>query len=800
MVSVLNRLHDRLGLRTTPSIFFLSAALVVVFTVAMGLFPGPVQGAFGAVAHVLRYETGWFYTFSVTALVVFALGLAVSRYGRVKIGDDDSLPAYSGLTWFGMLFAAGVGAILMFWGVAEPITHYANPPMYGTEAGSDRAAVEALNIANFHFGLHMWTILAVPGLAFGYFTYKRKLPPRVSSAFHPLLGDGIHGPWGKAIDILAIVATVFGLAVSVGMGSLQINSGLTYVYGVPVSGWVQAGIIAVITAVGLASVVAGMEKGVKRLSYANIVLAVALMLFVLMAGASMSTMRAIVESVGSYVNQLPTLAFFNDTHGNGEWSGDWTVFYWAWTVTWAPFVGMFVAKISRGRTIRQFVVGVLAVPSAFVAVWMAIYGYNAIRIDRAPETRGSLTDTIVTQGNPEAALFQFLGSMPWFAVTALVALVVITIFFITSIDSGALVMDAMANGHEDEAPRRQRVFWTLAVGAVCAAILLTAGENGLDALQEVIIVIGAPVMLLEVLQAVMLLQALRQDAGTARPMRTRQWKKVLPAEEYHRRAQEDTAAVSEFVIRPEYEVGTEPENDTHQPRTWHWQREQEGRPVYQLALTGGASSGKRTAAHAFEELGAVMLDSVQMWHELLEPGTATREEVDRIFGEQLGTGPAAPAADVSDALDELMPRNETVRTRAHELLMPHMRETARRRAREAGPDAVMVQVLRDPLETEQHDRFDLVVAVAAPAEERVQRLREDEGVPADVAWDIVDRAPSEDETRDIADRVIVNDGDVAQVREQVRAIWEDEVLPVLQEDDPTEGQEHDGTVHARGTN
>lgn len=796
---MLHRLHDRLGLRTTPSIFFVSAALIVVFTAAMSLFPGPVQGFFGGIAHVLRYRTGWFYTFSVTALVIFAVGLALSRYGRVKIGDDDSQPAYSGLTWFGMLFAAGVGAVLMFWGVAEPINHYANPPMYGTDPESDRAAVEALNIANFHFGVHMWAILAVPGLAFGYFTYKRKLPPRVSSAFHPLLGDGIHGPWGKAIDVLSIVATVFGLGVSVGLGALQINSGLTYVYGIPMAGWIQAAIIAVITAVGLASVLAGMEKGVKRLSYANIVLAVALLLFVLMAGASMDTMRAIVESVGGYAQQLPTLAFFNDTYGGGTWSGDWTVFYWAWTVTWAPFVGMFVAKISRGRTIREFVVGVLGVPSAFVVVWMAIYGYNAIRIDRAPGTRGTLTETIVTQGNPEAALFQFLQTMPWFAVTAFVALIVITVFFITSIDSGALVMDAMANGHEDEGPRRQRIFWTLAVGAVCTAIIATSGENGLNALQEVIIVIGAPVMLLEVLQAVMLLQALRQDAGTARPMRTRQWKRVLPAEEYHRRAQEDGAAVSEYVIRPEYEVGTEPENDTHQPRTWHWQREQEGRPVYQLALTGGASSGKRTAARAFEELGAAVLDSAQMWQQLLEPGTPTRAEVERIFGEQLPTAADAPAEDVAAALDELMARNETARARAHELLMPEMRESARRRAREAGTDRVMVQVVRDPLEAEQRDRFDLVVAVEAPAEERVQRLRRTEGVAADVAWDLVDQAPSDGETRDVADRVIVNDGDVELVRDQVREIWQDQILPVLDHKSTEEGHDHEGTVHETGS-
>ncbi|MGK4217927.1 dephospho-CoA kinase [Kocuria marina] len=790
---MLNRLHDRLGLRTTPSIFFVSAALIVVFTLGMSLFPGPVQSVFGVISHALRYQTGWFYTFSVTALVIFAIGLALSRYGRVKIGDDDSVPEYSGIAWFGMLFAAGVGAVLMFWGVAEPINHYANPPMYGTEPASDRAAVEALNIANFHFGVHMWAILAVPGLTFGYFTYKRKLPPRVSSAFHPVLGDGIHGPWGKVIDVLSIVATVFGLAVSVGLGALQINSGLTYVYGIPMAGWIQAAIIALITAVGLASVLAGMEKGVKRLSYANIVLAVALLLFVLMAGATMDTMRSIVESVGGYVNQLPTLAFFNDTFGGGTWSGDWTVFYWAWTVTWAPFVGMFVAKISRGRTIRQFVVGVLGVPSSFVAVWMAIYGYNAIRIDRAPETQGSLTDTIVTQGNVEAALFQLLGSMPWFAVTALVALVVITIFFITSIDSGALVMDAMANGHEDEGPRRQRIFWTLAVGAVCAAIITTSGENGLNALQEVIIVIGAPVMVLEVLQAGMLLRALRQDAGTARPMRTRQWKKVLPAEEYHRRAQQDTAAIEDYVIRPEYEVGTEPDHDTHQPRTWHWQREQEGRPVFQLALTGGPSAGKHTVAREFEALGAVVVDSSALWRELLRPGTDTRADVERVFGEQLRARGVSSHDDAAaaEALDDLMTHNDAARARAHELLLPALREAARRRARDAGPDSVVVQVIRDPLEAEQGDRFDLVVAVDAPVEDRVRRLRAGKGLPAEDAWDRVDVAAGPEEIRAVADEVIVNDGDLDGLRERSREIWRDHVLPALGWDQDTEGHRHD---------
>ncbi|MFC3479286.1 dephospho-CoA kinase [Kocuria carniphila] len=775
---MLNRLHDRLGLRTTPSIFFISAGLIVLFTAAMGLFPTQVQGFFGTVSNALRYQAGWFFTFSVTAMVIFAMGLALSRYGRLKIGDDDSEPEYSGVAWFGMLFAAGLGAVLMFWGVAEPMNHYANPPMYGTEPFSDQAAVEALNISNFHFGLHMWGIFIVPGLAFGYFTYKRKLPPRVSSAFQPLLGDGIHGPIGKAIDIMAIVATVFGLGVSVGLGALQINSGMNYVYGIPMAGWIQAAIIAVVTAVGLASVMAGMDKGVKRLSYINIVAAVALLVFILMAGASMSLMRGMVESAGSYLNALPTLAFFNDTFGNGAWSGDWTVFYWAWTVTWAPFVGMFVAKISRGRTIRQFVIGVLGVPSVFVVIWMAIYGLSAFQIDRAQGTERSMTETIVEEGNVEAALFQLLQNFPFFEATAVLALAVITIFFITSIDSGALVMDSMASGYEDQGPKRQRVFWALSVGAVCAAIITTSGERGLAALQEVIIVIGAPVMLMSLLQAFMLFQAIREDAGTAKPIRTRQWKQVLPVEEYHRRAREGSTSVEDYVMRPEYEVGTEPEHNTHQPRTWHWQREKEGQPILQLALIGGYSAGRTTVAQAFEDLGATVVDNDEILAHVLRPGTAAHDDIARMFGDTV----MAPGGSVDmAALADLKSNNETARDRINELVLPLVREESRHRGRRAGPDTVLVQDVRDLVESGQSERFDVVIAVEAPADIRVQRMVQETGMTREEAWERVDDSSSDDERREIADEVVVNDGDNEYLRAQVQRIWDEYVVPAVPE-------------------
>lgn len=562
---MLYKIHDKLGLRTSPSIFFISAGFVILFTVAMAIFPTPVGNAFGVMSDFIIKYLGWFYVLGVAIFAIFLLYMAASRFGRIKIGDDDAEPEYSGLAWFGMMFAAGVGAVLLFWGAAEPITHYANPPYEGVEPQSHQAMMEALSIANWHIGLGVWIILIVPGLAFGYFTYKRKLPPRVSSVFQPLLGEGIHGPIGKAIDSIAIISTVFGIAVSVGLGALQINSGINIMYGVPIGGWVQAGIIAVITAAGVTSVVAGMDKGVKMISYVNILMAIALMLFILMTGASRYIITGTIESAGYFFQKLPAMMFFNDALNDTGWIGTWTVFYWAWTVTWAPFVGLFVAKISQGRTIRQFIVAAISGPSAFTMVWIGVFGLSAFHIQE--QEGGHLIETVVDEGDIPAALFEFLAHFPAYQLVAAVALIVITLFFVTSIDSAALVMDAMANGHEDEAPKRQRVFWAIAIGLVCTIILLASGDNGLKALQNVIIVIGLPVFALGYLQMWMIVRALREDAGELPPMRTRQWKQVLPIEEYRRRAREDFSSVDDVVMRPEYEVGTEPEFEGLVPNT-----------------------------------------------------------------------------------------------------------------------------------------------------------------------------------------------------------------------------------------
>lgn len=591
---MLNKLHDRLGLRTSPVIFFSSALFIIVFTLLMMIFPTAMSDGIGVISDFIITYLGWVYTLGIAIFFFFLIYMAMSRFGRIKIGDDDAEPEYSGLAWFGMLFAAGVGAVLLFWGAAEPITHYANPPYDGVEPQSDRAALEALAIANWHIGLGVWIILTIPALAFGYFTYKRKLPPRVSSIFQPLLGERIHGPIGKTIDTVAIISTVFGIAVSVGLGALQINSGMGIMYGVPLGGWIQAAIVAVITAAGITSVLMGMDKGVKRLSYINILLAISLMIFILMTGATRFVTLGTIESAGYFLQKLPVMMLFNDAFADTGWIGSWTVFYWAWTVTWAPFVGLFIAKISQGRTIRQFVVGVLAAPTTFTLMWVGVFGLSAFNIER--NENGTLVQTVVEEGDIPAALFEFLGHFPLYQLVAAVTLVVITIFFITSIDSAALVMDAIANGHEDPAPKKQGIFWAASIGVVSASILVAAGDNGLTALQNVIIVIGFPVWLIGFMQMWMLVRALREDAGELPPMRTRQWKQVIPIEEYHRRAQEDFSSIEEVTIRPEYELGTEPEFEGLVPNTGQI-------PVVTAEDIAEDAAAKKAASKPAEEQG-----------------------------------------------------------------------------------------------------------------------------------------------------------------------------------------------------
>jgi len=552
--SRLDRLHDALGLRTSPRIFFPAALVAVVFVVGTILFTDQVDAAFAGASGWIMTNLGWFYIFGVTIFLLFLFYLAVSRFGRVRLGDTK--PEHSGLAWFAMLFAAGIGSILMFWGVAEPINHYANPPLQDVEGETTAAAREAISFTLYHFGLHTWAIFALPALGFAYFMYRRNLPPRVSSIFQPLLGEKIHGPVGAAIDVVAVVGTIFGVGVSVGLGTLQINSGLNSLWGLGENRLIQVAIIVAVSAIAVVSVSVGLEKGIKRLSNLNIIMAVGLLAFVIATGPTLFVIKGTIESVGIYASALPQLAFWNDTVNDSGWQNTWTVFYWAWTISWSPFTGIFIAKISKGRTIRQFVSGVLAAPVLFSILWFGVFGWSSFAIEN--EAPGTLVEPVVAEGDVATALFTFLESYPFTTAMQILAIVLVVIFFTTSVDSAGLVMDMMSNGYEEPAPARQRVFWTVAMGAVAATMLAATGEGGLTALQQVIIVVGLPFFVIGYVMIYTILAALKEDAGEGPPVRALRWRRVLPPEEAARRTEDDAYDNDEFTVVPELEPDQEP--------------------------------------------------------------------------------------------------------------------------------------------------------------------------------------------------------------------------------------------------
>ncbi len=501
---MLERLSDRLGLNAIPQIFFASAAIAALFVAFAIPFHGEFSAFFGAITGFTVAYFGWFYILSVTGLLGFLVWVALSRYGQIRLSADHEAPEYGTLTWFAMLFAAGIGTILMFWGVAEPMSHFANPPLVDVEAGTPEAAELAMTIALYHFGLHTWTIFTLPALAIGYFSYRHGLPMRISSIFYTVLGEKIYGPWGWAIDIVAVLGTLFGVAVSVGLGTLQLNSGLHYLVDLPKgAGW-QIAIVAVITAVATVSVALGLDRGIKRLSEFNIVIALMILLFVWLAGPTLFVTAGMVQNLGEYLQNLPWLAFWTETYQGTHWQRSWTVFYWAWTISWAPFVGIFIARISKGRTIRQFVGGALGAPLLFTLVWFSVFGLAAIDL----ELNNGVALAAQVEADVSVALFSFLENYPLATITSLLSVLIIVIFLTTSADSAALVIDLLSRHADKPSHTGQRVFWTLLTGTIAGTLLL---GGGLNALQNVITTLGFPFCVLLVFMAVALTRALHAD-------------------------------------------------------------------------------------------------------------------------------------------------------------------------------------------------------------------------------------------------------------------------------------------------
>jgi len=482
---------------------FLASVLVIGVFLAAGLVaPSALGKAIDQVQSFLLGNFAWLYLMSVAAFLVFAVWLGFSRYGSVKLGKPDDKPEYSNLAWFAMLFACGMGIGLVFWSIAEPMYHYMGPP-FGT-ANSPEAVSIAMRYTFFHWGLHPWAIYIVVGLALAYFGFAKGLPFCISSTLYPLLGDKTFGPIGKAANVLAVFATLFGCATSLGLGSMQINGGLNLLYGVPVGTVSQILIIAVITSIAVTSVLTGINRGIRFLSNVNMILAAFTMVFLFVFGPTRFILNLFTETLGDYLQNLVRTSLWTDVLNGSQWIGWWTVFYWAWWIAWAPFVGSFIARISKGRTIREFVVGVLLLPTAFSFIWLSIYAGNAFHL----ELTGQAQVASAVAQDITSALFVTLAQLPFPSIISFLAMILIAIFFITSSDSATFVVAMHVSGGNLEPPQNVKGFWGVLEGAV-AAVLLLAG--GLGALQTASIASAFPFMLVMLAMCYALIKALRKD-------------------------------------------------------------------------------------------------------------------------------------------------------------------------------------------------------------------------------------------------------------------------------------------------
>jgi choline/glycine/proline betaine transport protein len=492
-----------------PSVFFPAAAIIIVFVILGAVFADWFAEVFAAAQDFVNTTLGWFYILAVTLFLAFVIFLALSPYGRIRLGPDDSRPDFSFFGWFAMMFSAGMGIGLLFFSVAEPIHHFAidSPPATSAELGTAGAAREAMNVTFFHWGLHAWAIYIIVGLALCYFAYRKGLPLTVRSAFYPVLGDRIRGPIGDAIDTLAIVGTLFGVATSLGLGVVQINAGLSYTVDVEPSRLVQLFLIVIITAVATISVVLGLDKGIKRLSEGNLVLAGGLMFFILLAGPTIYILRALVESTGYYLQNIVQTSMRTDMFTDPTWQGDWTLFYWGWWISWSPFVGMFIARISRGRTVREFIAGVLLVPTVLTFIFLTVFGQTALHMELFGD--GGIIGA--TEESLDFALFAMLEELPFALITSIVAMIAIAGFFVTSSDSGSMVDDIHASGGNPSPQWQTRVFWAIAEGSVAAVLLMAGGETGVEAFQQASIMTGVPIAILLIIMCWAIFTAFRED-------------------------------------------------------------------------------------------------------------------------------------------------------------------------------------------------------------------------------------------------------------------------------------------------
>ena len=500
-----------------PPVFWVAAFLAVIFIATTILVGGDqMSEVFSSIQTNISDAAGWFFILAVNFFLGFILILGFSKFGSIRLGGNDARPEFSTGAWFSMLFSAGMGIGLIFYSVAEPMIHYLNPPSGSGEGMA--AAREAMRYTFLHWGLHAWAIYALVALALAFFCYNRGLPLSIRSLFHPILGTRVYGFWGDLIDILAVLSTLFGLATSLGVGVQQINSGLGYLFGkdggltilgegatiMEPTKLVEILLIMGITAVATISVVSGIDKGVKFLSEQNVRIAGLMLVFVMIVGPTLFIFDSLTQNIGAYMTALLEMGFWTESYQNTTWQNSWTVFYWSWWIAWSPFVGTFIARVSKGRTIKEFVFGVLLVPTLITFFWLSTFGGSAVYLELFGE--GSVAQQ--ANDNVSTALFVLLDQFPLSILTSALGVLLITGFFVTSSDSGSLVVDSLTSGGKIDAPVGQRIFWANTEGAV-AAVLLYGG--GLSALQTAVITTGLPFALILVIMCLSLYKGLEKE-------------------------------------------------------------------------------------------------------------------------------------------------------------------------------------------------------------------------------------------------------------------------------------------------
>ena len=477
-----------LGMDMHNPVFFISAVLILVFVIGTIIFPAEAKTALDGAKGWTIDNFDWLFMVGANIFVLFCIALIFLPVGKIRLGGDDARPDFSTLSWFAMLFAAGMGIGLMFWSVAEPVGYYTD--WFGTPLNVAPNTPEAKDLAlgavMYHWGLHPWAIYGVVALSLAFFAYNKGMPLTIRSAFYPILGERCWGWAGHVIDVLAVLATIFGLATSLGLGAKQAAGGMHFLFDTPNAINVQIAIIVGVTAAAVISVMRGLDGGVKLLSNINMGLAALLLLFVMIAGPTLLIFTSMGQTAVDYVVNIIPLSNWVGREDQG-FLHDWTVFYWAWWISWSPFVGMFIARVSYGRSVREFLTAVLLVPTLVTVVWMATFGGSGLH-----QTINGIGELANGVGDSSLALFQMLAELPLTAITSFLAIVLVLVFFITSSDSGSLVIDSITAGGKLDAPVPQRVFWAIMEGLIAGALLYGGGEQALDALQAGAITTGLP--------------------------------------------------------------------------------------------------------------------------------------------------------------------------------------------------------------------------------------------------------------------------------------------------------------------